>query len=486
VFTRRSDTAGRAVVAAAVFGSWLWQYGLMGSEFDADTSIATAVALRPVAATSLYVWGQNRQGMAVPLIAHALHAVLGVPTHETVQLLFYFIAALGLFFAMGLLDSWPFRLVLAVLFAWPSAAMAQSLCNKYLLPAAFLLAIGQVFAFRAAARDPTPLRLAWAAMLAGFLFWIAENCLVLFPAELWVVALALFRSKGAGIWKKGAAALAGVALPAAIIAYGKHTMHAPGVWGLVGPSRALSVAASLTPQLRDLVPALGGGGLYLVVVVSFVWAATELWLLHRGKLENVTALALLGTAPLLGLVGTSFSHHFEENLRLPRYLTWPALIAMVAGCLILDRLAARARRPAPAQAGAWALAMAMGIGSFLGRFPGHGPELEAHWRHKLKVAETLGCQGVIGNHWDVYPFMDLSEGRILASPVGPAAGLVNSSLAFDTVRQHEVCRVRTQRPDPGPCQPTETYFGSGLRLLDEVDEKVDEEQLHFCRFAPGS
>jgi hypothetical protein len=49
-----------------------------------------------------------------------------------------------------------------------------------------------------------------------------------------------------------------------------------------------------------------------------------------------------------------------------------------------------------------------------------------------------------------------------------------------------VCRVRTQRPDPGPCQPTETYFGSGLRLLDEVDEKVDEEQLHFCRFAPGS
>src|SRR5271154_5989449 len=72
------ELAGRLALSAAVLGSWFWQYGLMGADFNADNSIAADMALRPFAATSLYVWGQNRQGMALSLIAHVLH-LLGLP-----------------------------------------------------------------------------------------------------------------------------------------------------------------------------------------------------------------------------------------------------------------------------------------------------------------------------------------------------------------------------------------------------------------------
>jgi hypothetical protein len=499
--SRRLDIGGRAAVALAAFGSWLWQFGLMGSEFSADSSLATVMALRPFATTSLYGWGGNRQGMLVPLATRALHLALGLPVHATTQLVVYLFAALGLFLAMGLLESWPLRVALAFFFAWPSYAMAQSLCNPMMyLPTAFLLAMGQICAFRAAARDPTPLRIAWAAMLAGGLLWAADNCVVLFPAELWITGVALFRAREEGTWKRAAAAVAGVALPAAIIMVGKFAVANQGeVWELVRPSLALSVAVHLAPQLRQLAPVLGGAGVYVLVIVLFGWAATELWFLRNGKINDVSSLALLGTVPLLGLIGTSFSRHFEVNLRMSRYLSWPVLIAIVGGCVALDRLFLRARSPVWAQVGAWAAMLTLGIGCWFTRFSGigpervlvwgvdfGGPESESHWRHKVQLVQDQGCQGVIGNHWDVYPLMALTEGRILASPVGPAPALLNSSLALETVRQKQVCRIRTQRPDPGPCQPTETYFGSKLRLRDEVSEKVDGQEVHLCRFEPES
>ena len=158
---RKADIGGRAGLALAVFASWSWRFGLMGSTFSADSALATVMALRPYAGTSLYMWGGTRQGMLVSLVTRALHLALGLSAHATAQVLVYFISALGLFLAMGLLTSWPLRIGLALFFAWPSGAMAESLCNPmFYLPTAFLLAIGEVYAVRAAAREPTPARIA--------------------------------------------------------------------------------------------------------------------------------------------------------------------------------------------------------------------------------------------------------------------------------------------------------------------------------------
>jgi hypothetical protein len=310
--------------------------------------------------------------------------------------------------------------------------------------------------------------------------------MVLFPAELWLVGMAVWHTRGRGVSRNVAAGLAGLAVPAAIIVAGKTAVASSDVWTLLPPSKALPVTITLAPQLRDLVPALGGVGMYVLVLLLFVWAGAELWSLRGGELEDVTPLALLGTAPLLGLIGMSFSRHFEVNLRLPRYLCWPALVAVVGGCLVLDRLLARERSPRVARVVAWAAALALGLGAFLGRFTGPDPKVEAHWRHKAQLALDQGCQGVIGDHWDVYPLMGLTEGRLLVTGIPPAAGILNRSLAFDALEQKEVCRLRSQRIDPGPCQPTETYYDHKLRLLDEVREKVDGEDLDLCRFAPGS
>ncbi len=484
---RRVDAVARTVCAAAAFGSWLWHFGLMGSDFNADTAIPTAMALRPFTRTSLYYWGGNRTGMLIPIATRVLHVVLGVPAHATAQLLVYLVSALGLFLALGLLASWPVRVGLTLFFAWPSWAMAQSLCNPgYYLPASFMLAIAQVYAFRAAARAPTPLRIGWAAMLAGFVLWAADNAMVLFPAELWLVGAVLWRARGRGVVPFLTAALAGLAVPAAIIVAGKTAVASSDVWKLISPAQALTTVVHLAPQLGQLVPALGGVGVYLLILALFAWGATELWALRGGEIKDVTPLALLGTAPLLGLIGMSSSRHFEVNLRLPRYLCWPALVAVVGGCLVLDWLLARERSLRVARSVAWAAALALGLGAFLGRYPGPDPQVEAHWRHKAQLALDRGCGGVIGDHWDVYPLMGLTEGRLLVTGIPPAAGILNQSLMRDALQKPEVCRLRSQRIDPGPCQPTETYYDHKLRLIDEVDEKVDDELVQLCRFAPES
>jgi hypothetical protein len=493
---RRIDIFGRVAIAFAVFAAWLGQFGLLGSDFSADTSLAAVMALRPFAATSLYVWGEGRQGMLVPLATRFLHLLLGLPALPTAQLLTYFCSAVALYLAMGMLESWPLRLALALFFGCPSVALAQSLCNPmYHLPLALLLSIGQVDAFRTAARDPGPLRIAWAAMLGGLLLWAAENCVVLFPAEVWIVGIGILREPRS-TFRRAAAAAAGVALPAAIIVIGKSAVHSSGIWDLVPPERAIHVAAGLAPQLNQLIPALGGAGMYLLIAGLSVLAIRRLWALRGRPLADVSPLAVLGSAPLLGLIGTSFSHHFEMNLRMSRYLAWPAVIAVIGGCLALGELLAGARSRAPIRRGPLAAALTFGALCLLGHARSRvdkalvwgndfgGPEPQIVWHDRVEFLSRQGCQGVIGNHWDVYPLMALTDGRILASPIPPGAGVLDERLAFETVRQQAVCRVQTSRPGPGACRSTETFFGESLRLQDEVRQEFGGQVMSVCRFKP--
>ncbi len=235
-------------------------------------------------------------------------------------------------------------------------------------------------------------------------------------------------------------------------------------------------------RLGLLWPALGGATTYALLAAL---AGLGLWGLWRSAGAAPNALALVAPIPLVGVVGSAVTRWYAINDGPPRYFVWQVALAALAVALAGDALLARwpAGR-ARLAVGAALLALAGAEAALNPRGDGEGLTTVSAWQHKLAWVRSLGCDGVVSDYWESYPYFTLSEGAIRATPVDqPNVTVRSRALAAETLRVPTLCFI-----EPGgeaPCPAPLVEFGVTRALRDEVREPFHSGLgPRLCRYAP--
>jgi hypothetical protein len=342
---------------------------------------------------------------------------------------------------------------------------------------------------------------ALAAALAGFTLWAGENCGVFLPVEAAVVLVETLRAIRSGRLRRlGALSLAGltgILPPTAVIVLGKHfSFRLREFYRFVPWRETLDNFTHLTQTFRGLAP-LFGGLLYPLAAMLAVLSLALFWRWVREFSSELDPLMVLGSAPLLTLIGVCASMWYLSNAHSSRYFDFGIQVALVALCLLLERASSQ-WSGIGGQITSASAALALAVGWVATAAPGQPAAIKffesgrikyvrttgQQWRAKTALALQAGCQGLIGDYWQSYPYLTLSQGAILATP-HEKAYVRSKPLAAEVVRQSVVCVVPWNSP-PGDCAPELTQFGAQLTLRDRFEGKADDEAVVFCRYRRSS
>ncbi len=493
-----------AVLALLVCLIWWLRYGQMGPYYDADGALAGAMALRPWGGEFIYQWGGTHIGSIVPLLAIPL-VRLGVDAHVASQISVYLVAGTGIGLLLAHFRRWPFAICFAALLAFPSAGIADTLCQTWChIPGALLFFGLELLFWRRAALRPTPVNAGLTALMAVLTVWAADNAIIFYAPQGLLLLGALWRQRHSprlrGIVL---GALVGAAPAVLLIAAGKRLGQAKANYytlnGVAGVIKGLSCMGragfSLIPQIPfELFRAS--------LVALFALSMVLIWRERSRALSSVSPLALIGTAPLLGLVATCFSAWYTDSCS-PRYIGLWVVMGELALCLFADQaqLWMEARWPARrgmVMAGFAAVAALIAVGSgwvncghnhdfvdwpyAIGGGGGElGPERGLHWREKVAAALRQGCQGMVAPYWDSYPYFELSNGKILGTDrEGDFIQVREPSLGVDAVHTQAVCVV----PWWGGLRCPADLLEFGVTLTDPVlvQDQANGHPIAYCKY----
>jgi hypothetical protein len=465
------------LLVLSVFAAWEARFGPWGPRMDSDVAVHGAMVLRPIDVHFIYYWSQDRLGSLVPAIGKVLRLVSGLPAAEAVQLAVYLCSGAALWIMLGTVRSLPGKLLLAAFCAFPSFRMTENLVSpSEPLPGLMLFGAWQIGLFLELVHAPSRrYALAFGCASAGFL-WAGEPALFVFAGEL--IALGFSRERG---WLRQAGWVLVGALPfAGLIVVGKlaplptpagrmfHWQHLPGAWDSI---------RHLGEPLATLWPVLGAGT-YLVLLGLAAAGAVALVRDRRAR-SGPTLFATLAPIGLISAWGVAVTKWYAVGDRHPRYLTFAVILAVWALALATDLLL---RRSLPVRRLAATLAVLLIAGTVVVNPRRNDIALSsvAGWRTTVAWAEQIGCQGVVADYFESYPFFTLSEGRIPATP-REGQYVRSRELADEAIHAPLLCVVPWEK---GPCDPELKQFGVRRRLHDAIEATTPGEVQRFCRYDP--